>query len=112
MNGIITQGENIADNGGVKESYFAYKKWIEVNGAELRLPGLGYSPAQLFWISFAQTWCSNDRVEILRTVINADTHSPNMFRVIGSLGNMNEFMKDFNCPIDSRMNFVEKCEVW
>lgn len=58
MNGINTQGENIADNGGIKESYRAYKKWIKENGAEKRLPGLEYTPEQLFWVSAAQTWCS------------------------------------------------------
>lgn len=58
MNGINTQGENIADNGGIKESYRAYKKWISENGVEKRLPGLEYTPEQLFWVSAAQTWCS------------------------------------------------------
>lgn len=58
MNGINTQGENIADNGGIKESYLAYQRWTEENEPEPRLPGLDYSPQQMFWISAAQTWCS------------------------------------------------------
>lgn len=58
MNGINTQGENIADNGGIKESYTAYLEWINENGHEQRLPGLNYSPQQMFWVSAAQTWCS------------------------------------------------------
>lgn len=58
LNGINTQGENIADNGGIKESYIAYKRWVEKNGEEPKLPGLNYSPEQMFWISAAQTWCA------------------------------------------------------
>jgi neprilysin len=58
LNGINTQGENIADNGGVITAYRAYQKWVEKNGEEPKLPGLNFSPNQLFWISLAQTWCS------------------------------------------------------
>lgn len=54
LNGINTQGENIADNGGIKEAYLAYQK----HGKKVRLPGLDYSTDQLFWISAAQTWCA------------------------------------------------------
>lgn len=58
LNGINTQGENIADNGGIKEAYFAYKEWAAKNGPEPKLPGMEYTPEQMFWIAAAQTWCS------------------------------------------------------
>ena len=58
LNGINTQGENIADNGGIKEAYLAYKKWVGENKPEPKLPAMKYSSNQLFWISAAQTWCS------------------------------------------------------
>jgi neprilysin len=61
LNGINTQGENIADNGGIKEAYFAYKSFVEKNGEEEKLPNLNYTSIQMFWISAAQSWCSVSR---------------------------------------------------
>ncbi|XP_058986488.1 neprilysin-2 isoform X2 [Musca domestica] len=112
LNGINTQGENIADNGGIKESYIAYKRWVEKNGEEPKLPGLNYSPEQMFWISAAQTWCAVYRKETLKMRITTGVHSPNEFRVLGSMSNMKDFSKDFQCPEGSPMNPVKKCEVW
>jgi neprilysin len=61
LNGINTQGENIADNGGIKEAYFAYKSYTQKKGEELKLPNLNYTAIQLFWIAAAQSWCSVSR---------------------------------------------------
>ncbi|XP_055324267.1 neprilysin-2-like [Sitodiplosis mosellana] len=112
LNGRNTQGENIADNGGIKESYLAYLKWEEENGPELKLPGLDYTPQQMFWISAAQNWCAVDRPEILNIQITTDEHSPAQFRVLGPISNRKEFASDFNCPVGSPMNPAKKCEVW
>ncbi|XP_058061822.1 neprilysin-2 isoform X1 [Anopheles bellator] len=112
LNGINTQGENIADNGGIKEAYYAYRKWAEKHGPEPRLPGLNLSPEQLFWLSAAQTWCSVYRPETMKMRITTGVHSPGQFRVLGPMSNMHEFAKDFNCPVGSPMNPEHKCEVW
>ncbi|XP_076162840.1 M13 family metallopeptidase neprilysin 2 isoform X2 [Ptiloglossa arizonensis] len=112
LNGINTQGENIADNGGIKEAYLAYKEWVRRNNQEPRLPGLSYSPEQLFWISAANTWCSKYRPEAMKLRITTGFHSPGKFRVLGPLSNMEEFAKDFNCPLGSKMNPEKKCAVW
>lgn len=112
LNGINTQGENIADNGGIKEAYLAYKKWVERNHPEKKLPGLPYTPEQLFWISSANTWCSKYRPEAMKVRITTGYHSPGKFRVIGPLSNMEDFSRDFNCPLGAKMNPVKKCTVW
>ncbi|XP_052866853.1 neprilysin-2 isoform X2 [Anopheles cruzii] len=112
LNGINTQGENIADNGGIKEAYYAYRKWAEKHGPEPRLPGLNLNPEQLFWLSAAQTWCSVYRPETMKMRITTGVHSPGQFRVLGPMSNMHEFAKDFNCPVGSPMNPEHKCEVW
>lgn len=107
-----TQGENIADNGGVKQAYYAYKRWATRNENEGTLPGLNYSIAQLFWISNAQMWCSVSRDEYRKLEITTDEHPPKRFRVNGPLSNLGAFANDFNCPKGSPMNPEWKCEVW
>ncbi|XP_018915735.2 neprilysin-2 isoform X2 [Bemisia tabaci] len=113
LNGINTQGENIADNGGIKQAYYAYNQWTKRHGLEPRLPGLqDYTPQQMFWISAASTWCSKYRPETLKLRITTGYHSPGEFRVLGPLSNLPEFARDFKCPSGSRMNPVQKCKVW
>lgn len=112
MDGTLTEAENIADNGGIKEAYFAYNAWVRRHGEERKLPGLKYTPNQLFWISIAQCWCTKERVELLQNLITLDNHSPSRFRVIGPLQNSDQFAKDFNCPSGSFMNPKHKCQVW
>ncbi|XP_014250818.1 neprilysin-2 isoform X2 [Cimex lectularius] len=113
LNGINTQGENIADNGGLKHAYRAYLSWVADNGEEPRLPGLHqFTPLQMFWVSTASSWCSAFRPESLSNLITTGYHSPPEFRILGPMSNLPEFAKDFNCPLGSRMNPVKKCVVW
>jgi len=114
LNGINTQGENIADNGGIKEAYRAYNSWVSRNGAEPRLPGLNYTPRQLFWVSAANVWCAKYRPKALKLRVLTGVHSPDQFRVQGPFSNMDDFSRDFNCPVGSNMNPPKenKCQVW
>ncbi|KAG4071253.1 hypothetical protein HA402_003957 [Bradysia odoriphaga] len=112
LNGVNSQGENIADNGGIIQAYTAYRKWVSENGEEPILPGLDYNPNQLFWLSAVQSWCSVYRPEILKILITTNDHPPSQFRMRGILSNMPEFSKDFNCPEGSPMNPTNKCKVW
>jgi len=114
VNGINTQGENIADNGGIKEAYRAYNSWVHNHGAEPLLPGLNYTQRQLFWISGANVWCSKHRPKALKLSVLTGAHSPDKFRVQGAFSNMAGFSRDFNCKVGSKMNppKEDKCKVW
>ncbi|KAL4221845.1 Membrane metallo-endopeptidase-like 1 [Mactra antiquata] len=113
INGINTQGENIADNGGLKQSYRAYRRWVESQGKEEPLlPGLNYNNNQLFFINFAQLWCNSRRDEALISSIKNGLHSLGEFRVIGTLQNSKDFSQAFSCSNDKYMNPSNKCSVW
>ncbi|XP_029801745.1 endothelin-converting enzyme 1 [Suricata suricatta] len=112
VNGRHTLGENIADNGGLKAAYRAYQNWVKKNGAEQTLPTLGLTNNQLFFLGFAQVWCSVRTPESSHEGLITDPHSPSRFRVIGSVSNSREFSEHFHCPPGSPMNPHHKCEVW
>lgn len=112
VNGKMTQGENIADNGGLKQAYRAYKKWVSREGEELLLPGLNLTHDQLFFLNYAQIWCGSMRPEEALNKIRSSVHSPGPIRVLGPLSNSFDFAKAYNCPPGSRMNPVNKCSVW
>lgn len=112
VSGISTLGENIADNGGVRQAYKAYLKWVEMEGEEPRLPGLDMDHKQLFFLNFAQVWCGAYRPEYASQSIKTDSHSPLEYRVLGSLQNFEAFSEAFQCQKGSPMNPELKCRVW
>ncbi|MCI4390399.1 hypothetical protein PGIGA_G00122220 [Pangasianodon gigas] len=112
VSGITTLGENIADNGGVRQAYKAYMKWVEREGEEPRLPGLDMDHKQLFFLNFAQVWCGACRPEYAIQSIKTDPHSPLEYRVLGSLQNFEAFSEAFQCQRGTPMNPEEKCRVW
>ncbi|KAK3531626.1 hypothetical protein QTP70_025811, partial [Hemibagrus guttatus] len=76
VNGRLTLGENIADLGGLKLSYYAYQKWVRDHGPEQPLPGLKYTHEQLFFIAFAQNWCMKRRSQSIYLQLLTDKHAP------------------------------------
>ncbi|XP_059608764.1 neprilysin-4-like [Phlebotomus argentipes] len=119
VDGTNTQGENIADNGGMKQAFRAYKKWLgrpEMTSDELEdetLPGFGnYTNIQLFFLNFAQVWCGAMRKAAVEVKLKTAVHSPGKFRVIGTLSNSKDFQVAFNCSATSPMNRAQKCNVW
>ncbi|KAF7992746.1 hypothetical protein HCN44_005090 [Aphidius gifuensis] len=112
IDGRMTQGENIADNGGLKQSFRAYKKWVAVHGEEPLLPGINLTHDQLFFLNYAQIWCGSMTPEDALTKIRSSVHSPGPFRVLGALSNSEDFAKAYNCSLGSKMNPTHKCSVW
>nr|CAD7586899.1 unnamed protein product [Timema genevievae] len=113
LDGTNTQGENIADNGGIKQAFKAYQQWLEVNqGEDETLPGVQATPYQLFFLNFAQVWCGTTTPQLAKTKLKTAVHSPGRFRVIGTLSNSIDFAEAFNCPAGSPMNPNDKCTVW
>lgn len=97
----------------MKSAYYAYIKWMERNNGEAHLPGLQhYNNKQMFWIAAAQTWCSANRDWYTKMTMTVDNHAPSRFRVIGSVTNNRDFAMDFKCATGTKMNPVEKCEIW
>ncbi|XP_028968876.1 neprilysin-1 [Galendromus occidentalis] len=112
VNGRLTQGENIADNGGLKQAFRAFKRWERQHGVEPYLPVLNMTHDQIFFLNFAQIWCgSMNRQETEAKLRNA-LHSPGPIRVLGTLANSRDFANAYNCPLGSRMNPVHKCSLW
>ncbi|XP_048205766.1 LOW QUALITY PROTEIN: membrane metallo-endopeptidase-like 1 [Perognathus longimembris pacificus] len=112
VNGFSTLGENIADNGGVRQAYKAYLKWMAEGGKDQLLPGLELTYNQLFFINYAQVWCGSYRPEFAVQSIKTDVHSPLKYRVLGSLQNLAAFAEAFHCAQDTPMHPKERCRIW
>jgi putative endopeptidase len=100
VNGELTQGENIADLGGVKLAYAALQKALAGKPRQI-IDGL--TPEQRFFLAYAQIWRSKQRDEDLKLRLNTDPHSPARYRVDGPLSNLPEFAKAFNLPDNCAM---------
>jgi predicted metalloendopeptidase len=111
VNGELTQGENIADLGGLKLSFTALKKVL--SGHPQGKIG-GFTPEQRFFLSFANDWREKDRPESEQLQVNTDPHSPSRFRVNGPLSNLDEFAAAFDVPEGAPMRrpAAERVSIW
>lgn len=107
LKGALTLGENIADMGGLK---LAYRAALPRMAKAARQPGV--SPAQRFFVSFAQSWCTNRRPEYARMLATVDSHAPPQFRVNGPLRNFPAFAEAFACKPGTKMAPKDRCAVW
>ena len=94
VNGTFTNGENIADLGGVNIAYDALQMYLKDHGD----PGLisGYTQDQRFFMSWATVWRTLQKEAALINQIKTNEHSPGLYRAFGPLVNTDAFYKAFN----------------
>ncbi|MCF6132849.1 M13 family metallopeptidase [Flavobacterium wongokense] len=108
VNGDATQGENIADLGGVVMGYEAFKKTEQYKKQEKIS---GFTPDQRYFLSYGYAWMVQAKDESLARQIMSDVHSPAQFRINGPLMNIPEFYKAFNVKEGNKMYLPEKDRV-
>jgi putative endopeptidase len=111
VNGELTQGENIADLGGVTIAYEAFKRTPQFM-ANKTIDG--FSPVQRFFMSWAQVWRANTTPEEMATRIATDPHSPGIHRCNGPLTNFTPFYEAFNVTPENKMykTPADRLKVW
>ena len=82
VNGQLTLGENIGDNGGLNIAFRALQNSMKTKPLKTLD---GFTPEQRFFLSWARVWAGNARPEYLEYLITVDPHSPNMARVNAAL---------------------------
>jgi putative endopeptidase len=95
INGTLTLGENLADLGGLSIAYDAFQHARQGQPPPGSQDGL--TPAQRFFLSYAETWRFLLREETLRARLLTDEHAPPKYRVLGPLANLPAFAEAFHC---------------
>jgi putative endopeptidase len=100
INGELTQGENIADLGGIIMGLEAFKKTNQYKNNEIIA---GLNPNQRFFLGYALAWMVNMRPEAVANQVKSNEHAPAKFRVIGPLSDMPDFFTTFNVKEGDKM---------
>lgn len=116
----FTIGEDVADAGGMAQSYRAWQDSLRTGGqaaldANPLLPGLPYTREQLFFVAFGIGWARNIRTQEAIRRLRTDEHSATKYRVIGTLSNNPDFARAFGCKagIDRMARSEEqRCSIW
>lgn len=95
----------MADFTGLTLAYKAYQQWVRKNGIEKSLPGVKFTPNQIFWISSTTYICN----KIKRN--ERDFHANSEFRANGPVRHNEYFAKDFHCKTNALMNPLKKCQI-
>ena len=110
-NGRLVVGEALGDLGGLKLAYRAYKRALQ--GKEAPVID-GYTGDQRFFLAFARVWATQLRPESTLLRLQTDPHPLGRFRAIGTLQNMPEFHRAFQCKVgDAMVRPIDKqCDLW
>ena len=108
INGNATQGENIADLGGIVLGLEAFKKTEQYKKGEM-IEGL--TPVQRYFLGYALGWLGHEREEILRNQVMTDVHSPAKYRVNGPFADVGEFYTAFNVKPGDKMYRADSLRV-
>ncbi len=109
INSKLTEGEDIADLGGLVLAWLAWHLEEAGKSAEARD---GLTPEQRFFVGYAQWACEDARPEFKRAQAIGDPHSPGRYRVNGLVVNMPEFARAFSCRPHQAMVKAEPCRIW
>ncbi|WP_417430452.1 M13 family metallopeptidase [Halpernia sp.] len=94
VNGTFTNGENIADLGGVNIAFDALQMYLKDHGTPGKISG--YTQNQRFFLSWATVWRTMATDKSKENAVKTDPHSPGYFRSFGPLVNTEAFYKAFN----------------
>ena len=110
--GKLVVGEALGDLGGLKLAYNAYRRTLRGKPEPPVMDG--YTADQRFFIAFAHIWATQTRSESVRLLLNTNPHPLAKFRANGTLMNMPEFHRAFQCkPGDAMVRPVdEQCKLW
>jgi putative endopeptidase len=113
QDGRLTQGEDTADNGGTRLAFMALEARLKRDGVRLDEKGVGgWTARQRFFLSYANSWCTAERPNAIRTRVLTNQHSYAPYRVNNVVSNMPEFWQAFGCKKGQRMVRENACRVW
>jgi len=113
QNGLMTQGEDTADNGGLHLALLALQAELAREGKSLNEKGAdGFTTLQRFFLAYAFTWCEQYRPELIRTLVLSNPHSYPKYRVNNVVSNFPEFREAFGCKEGQKMVRVKYCRIW
>jgi putative endopeptidase len=113
QDGRLTQGEDTADNGGLRLALLALQSALAREGKSLSDKGSdGFTTLQRFFLAYAFSWCDQYRPELIRTLVLTDPHTYPKYRVNNVVSNMPEFKQAFGCHEGQKMVRQNFCRIW